>query len=287
VSYVIWPLSGVDEGWITLDNPTVARETDGGEPRYYHTNYRLVKALSKAYAVQTDASGNWVLDPQTRLPLLAPLSISVKTGWNQFGNIFFNWTKATQTGPVVAAAGSPALVRVIPTQPNVLGQVRGVYANAQRTGANYYMPGVAATPYRRGDAYISLTTAMPTGTAVAYIKYEAYPREDVGIPIGEVTVRYLGQTKTLTAAKTAGWISDVAWRYDAEDRGYVRVHATAAGAETTLKAWSGQWIRAYVNCELIIDPNTAYNGATATVLSSFANETASRETLDMPPPPPE
>jgi hypothetical protein len=30
-----------------------------------------------------------------------------------------------------------------------------------------------------------------------------------------------------------------------------------------LKAWSGYWIRAFVNCELEIDPNTSYNGAEA------------------------
>ena len=298
VSYVVWPLTGVDEGWIALDNPEVAREDDGGEPRYYHTNYRLVKALSRAYASQTDGSGNRILDPETRLPLLEPLSISLKTGWNQFGSIFFNWRGASQTSTPLPVGGDPALVTVAPADPSAMATVLGVYDNEDLTGTNYYIPGSAATPYRRSDTMISLTTPMPAGTTVAYIKHEVYPREDVGVPIGELTVNYLGETKTLSEAQAAGWTHDYAWRYDAEDHEYVRVHATAAGAERTLRAWSGCWIRAFVNCELVIDPNTTYNGvvqgldagpARAAAQDSEAGP-ASRavvqEQWDMPPPAP-
>ena len=182
---------------------------------------------------------------------------------------------------------------------SVIATVLGVYDNEGLIGANYYIPGAASTPYKRGDALIRLTTPMPIGTTVAYIRHDVYPRQDIGVPIGEITVNYLGETKTLSEARAAGWIHDYAWRYDAEDHEYVRVHATAAGAERTLRAWSGYWIRTFVNCELVIDPNTAYNGvvqgfdagpaARAAVQDSEAGP-ASRavvqEQWDMPPPVP-
>ena len=177
-------------------------------------------------------------------------------------------------------------MRVIPTQPNVMAKVLGVYANAELAGSNYYMPGAATTPYRRGDSYITLTTAMPAGTTTAYIKHEIYPKVDVGIPVSEVTVSYLGETKTLAAAKTAGWVNDSVWRYDAATQEYVRIHATAAGAERALKAWSGHWIKALVNCSLNINPNTTYNGTVAGAQVSALRELMSVETLDMPPPAP-
>ncbi len=61
-----------------------------------------------------------------------------------------------------------------------------------------------------------------------------------------------------------------------------------AGAERVLKAWSGYWIRAFVDCELIIDPNTTYNGLTSTGISAgIARESIMIEKLDAPPALPE
>ena len=87
------------------------------------------------------------------------------------------------------------------------------------------------------------------------------PNVDVGLPISEVHVRYLGVDKTLADASTAGWISSYAWRFDATQHQYVLVSATQAGAERALMAWSGYWIRTTVNCQLVINPITTYNGA--------------------------
>lgn len=166
--------SAVDSGLIALGNP----EAGVNERK----RYRLIKPFVKDYP--RDASGN-----------LLPCTISLKAGWNQFGNIFFNWKK-------------------------------------DATGA------------------------------------EIVPKQDVGIPITELSVRYLGQTKTISEAAKVGWIRDYAWRYDAVKRQYVLVHASAAGAERVVKAWNGYWIRAFVDCELIINPNTSYNGASASALKS-------------------
>lgn len=280
IDYVVYPLTGVDEGWIALDNPAVAMAIEGGEPRYYHTWYRLVKVLSQAYSVQTDALGNPVLDPVTKLPLLKSCEIPLKAGWNQFGNIFYNWKKASQAA---SATGSRT---VVPTQPGAIGKLLGVYTVPGLTGTNYYVPGTAAQPYRRGDSVISLTSALPAGTTTVYLSYEAFPKEDVGIPIGECLVSYLGQRKTLADAKVAGWIHDYAWRYDAVQREYVRVSATAAGEERTLKAWSGYWIKAMVDCTLEINPNTSYNGA-GSLAADLGARRAETELIDMPPPVPD
>jgi hypothetical protein len=137
---------------------------------------------------------------------------------------------------------------------------------------------------------------------------ELSPKQDVGIPIGEITVRYLSATKSLADAAAAGWIRDYAWRYDAVGHKYVMVHASVAGAERVLKAWSGYWIRALVDCQLIINPNTTFNGVLSTgvradtggkpapgsvsaappaaAVEAPAGEAAA-EDLDLPPPVPE
>jgi len=292
--------SAVDEGWIALDSPSVQRAVVAGDPRYMHTKYRLIKVLAQAYPLMVDASGKPVLDSVTKLPLLKTCSVPLSTGWNQFGNIFFNWKKTWQAGTPAPGEGFPPpppgssdLTKVVPTSPNSIGKLLGVYLSASadiRTATNYYQPGVATTPYRRGDAEINLTTPLPAGTTTVYLRYEAYPREDLGLAFSEVKVSYLGVTKTLADAKAAGWITDYAWRYDPVARNYVMVSATAAGAERVLKAWSGYWIKAYVNCQLEINPNPSAGTNYSGVLSVSKEEqtpTTSSEDLEMPPPAPQ
>ncbi len=124
------------------------------------------------------------------------------------------------------------------------------------------------------------------------------PREDIGMPISELWVRNLatGETKTLTEAKTLNWIRDYAWRYDAVGRRYVMVHPSASGAERTIKAWAGYWIRSFVSCQLIINPTTTYNGTALAAAASSSKggvKTMSvpkimvLEEYDMPPPIPD
>lgn len=115
---------------------------------------------------------------------------------------------------------------------------------------------------------------------------EIVPKQDVGIPFSEVKVRYLNDTKTIAEAAAAGWIRDHAWTYDAVGRRYVPVSATAGGAERVLTAWRGYWIRAFVDCVLVIDPNTAYNGSSASAASEEAAAPLGA-LLDTPPPIPD
>ncbi|MCE5199675.1 MAG: hypothetical protein ABFD54_11880 [Armatimonadota bacterium] len=172
-------------------------------PLEFDRTYRLIKAYSKAYSTQVNS-----VTGQTEL---APCVIPVYTGWNQFGNIFFNWRKNS------------------------------------------------------------------TGATVV-------PYEDAGIPFSEVKVRYLNVEKSLADASAAGWIRDYAWRFDADQQQYVLVSATRAGAERVLKSWSGYWIKTFVDCELIINPNTTYKGLTSlTSRAKLAAPAANAEELDAPP----
>jgi hypothetical protein len=184
------------------------------------TQYRVVGVTAKDYPVQTDSTGKPVVDRITGKVKLLPCNIALKAGWNQFGNIFYNW-KTDNTGAI------------------------------------------------------------------------ATPRVDQGIAMSTLTVSYLGVTKSLADARAAGWVRDYAWRYDAELAKYVLVSATAPDAERVLHVWSGYWIRALVDCNLVIDPNMTEISATsnskktqkAGVLSIGTNGSGNSSNLDVPPPP--
>ena len=195
-------------GMLALGNPDVSLD--------YSQSYRLIKVFSKAYDTQANST--------TGETEYTPCTIQLSKGWNQFGNIFFNWKK---------------------------------------------------------DASGNVIT----------------PKEDVGIPISEVKVSYLSQQYTLSQAASAGLIRDYAWRWDAADYKYVLVSATYDDddqeVERVLKAWSGYWIKALVDCKLIINPNTSYNGVSSSSVgaasssSPFRSESAVKimksDSLDMPP----
>ena len=184
--YPIEPIYAEDakQGWLSFGN--------AGIPNY-NEQQRVIKVFANDYP--TSAAG-------VRLPC----NISLKTGWNQFGNIFFNW----------------------------------------RTNA-------------------------------------AGAKEDVGIPISELKVRYLNEEKSIAEANAAGWVRDYAWLYDTAANKYVPVHASIGGAERVLKVWRGYWIRAFVDCELIINPNTTYSGGLSAISSGLAREEAVIQKLDAPP----
>jgi len=289
--------ASVEEGWTTLDNPLVQKADVGGSPRYLSNSYRLIKVLAQAYPLKTDAAGTVLLDSSTGLPLFKPCTISMNTGWNQFGCIFFNWKKTWQLGIVVnpgelpppsPPGGVQEYGEVTPADPTHISRVLGVYTSATPTldDLNYFEPGNATQPYAKGDATIHLTRPLPADVTTVHVKYEAYPKEDVGIPISELHVTHLGVRKTLADAKTAGWITDYAWRYDTVIHDYVAVSDTRVGAEKVLKAWSGYWIRAFVDCDLEIDPNTTFNGASTTTLGARGLTSTSAAAEDMIAPPP-
>jgi len=188
--------SMLEQGQLALGNPEA--------PFSELKKYRLAKAFVKDYTKDTTTG-----QPE-------PCTIALKTGWNQFGTIFFNW-KRDSSGK------------------------------------------------------------------------EITPKADVGIPLSELKVRYLNQTKSLADAAAAGWIRGYAWRWDAVKRDYVLVHPTTQGAERVLKAWYGYWIRAFVDCDLIIPSTSTYNGEvlSASPKSAPSSIGVSAEEFDAPPPAPE
>jgi hypothetical protein len=109
------------------------------------------------------------------------------------------------------------------------------------------------------------------------------PRQDVGIPFSELRVRYLNQELSIADARLAGWIRNYAWRFDAPTRSYVLVDATEPGAERVIKAWSGFWIKAFVDCDLVIDPNTSYNGGVISTTAANSLADTSLSSFDTPP----
>jgi len=75
------------------------------------------------------------------------------------------------------------------------------------------------------------------------------------VPLRNAQVRYQGQTRSLADAANLGWIRDYAWGWNpaAGTRGeYYLVRSGTAAAN--LDPGRGYWIRALVDCELILRP---------------------------------
>jgi hypothetical protein len=64
------------------------------------------------------------------------------------------------------------------------------------------------------------------------------------------------------------------------------VQVSASAADKVLLAWRGYWIRALVDCQLIIDPNTSYNGLSMAA-PQISPSAVDPSQLDAPPPIPE
>jgi len=73
---------------------------------------------------------------------------------------------------------------------------------------------------------------------------------DFEVLLSNARIRYQGQEATLEEAQTNGWISMYLFGYDTASSGYVVVMPPNG----MLQPMSGYWLRAYVDCELCIDP---------------------------------
>ena len=89
---------------------------------------------------------------------------------------------------------------------------------------------------------------------------DVLPREDVGLPVEELKISYLGVTKFINDPSLSKVVKNFLWRWDATSKQYVLVHSSSPAAEKVLKAWGGYWIKSEVTCDLVIDPNTTFNG---------------------------
>ena len=76
------------------------------------------------------------------------------------------------------------------------------------------------------------------------------------IQIGSMQVVYQGQTRTLADAARQGWIRDYAWGFDpaAANPGDYYFLVMAGTNRTTFDPGRGYWIRALVDCDLVLVP---------------------------------
>lgn len=72
------------------------------------------------------------------------------------------------------------------------------------------------------------------------------------IDLGRVQVRYQGSTRSLNDAAAANWIRNYAWGYNPSTRQYFLVQPGTSAYQ--LQFGRGYWIRALVDCELILRP---------------------------------
>ena len=77
--------------------------------------------------------------------------------------------------------------------------------------------------------------------------------------VANILVNNGSSTKSLSDAKTAGWCADYAWGWkqsssDPTKGSYVLVYdaSVVSGVEGSLKPWNGYWLKAAVDCELIL-----------------------------------
>jgi len=121
------------------------------------------------------------------------------------------------------------------------------------------------------------------------------PTEDVAVPLAAawnmignpfpfdvavsgLRVRYQDQELSLLEAQAQGWVSAYLFGYDSVNGGYVVLDPE----EGILEAWHGYWLRAYVECELIVPAEPASSAPPAGALSPQDIERLGIE----PPPPP-
>ena len=99
------------------------------------------------------------------------------------------------------------------------------------------------------------------------------------VAVSGLRVRYQDQELPLLEAQAQGWVSAYLFGYDSVNGGYVVLDPE----EGILEAWHGYWLRAYVECELIVPAEPAPSVPPAGALSPQDIE---RLRIESPPPPP-
>jgi V8-like Glu-specific endopeptidase len=102
---------------------------------------------------------------------------------------------------------------------------------------------------------VSINADVEANTAKTYIPVKAGWNQignpfDFQVGISAMTVKYQGDEVSLQQAQENGWISVYLFGYDTAVGGYGMLDPVNG----QLDAWTGYWIRAYVDCELGISP---------------------------------
>jgi murein DD-endopeptidase MepM/ murein hydrolase activator NlpD len=108
---------------------------------------------------------------------------------------------------------------------------------------------------RTYQAPVSIYADVEANTAKTYIPVKAGWNQignpfDFEVGISAITVKYQGDEVSLQQAQENGWISVYLFGYDTAVGGYGMLDPVNG----QLDAWTGYWIRAYVDCELGISP---------------------------------
>jgi 5-hydroxyisourate hydrolase-like protein (transthyretin family) len=105
-------------------------------------------------------------------------------------------------------------------------------------------------------------TIAPVGTLVDQSSNFEIPLStgwnQIGCPFvkevawSSLRIKYNGQTVSLATAHDNNWVREYGWTYDRSTGNYKLVDANRPGADRTMKPWAGYWVRALVDCTLII-----------------------------------
>jgi len=97
------------------------------------------------------------------------------------------------------------------------------------------------------------------------------------VPLSSLKVRHGEQELSLLDAQQQGWVSAYLFGYNPEQRTYVMLDP----ANGLLEAWHGYWMKAYVDCTLVIPPEGTGEPVPAAQVASLP----SRKRMEPPPPP--
>jgi hypothetical protein len=126
-------------------------------------------------------------------------------------------------------------------------------------------------------------TIRPSGrliTSTTYSVVLGVGWNQVGCPYtfqvnwSSLKVRYNDLTVSLVEAANNGWIRPFGWTYDYASHGYSVLDANRSGAERVMRPWRGYWMKALVNCTLIIPGATTSQSFTPTSTDSLESSIA-------------
>jgi len=130
------------------------------------------------------------------------------------------------------------------------------------------------------DVEVDAEVMVPTGPVEVPLKDgwnmigDPFPLD---VPLSSLKVRHGEQELSLLDAQQQGWVSAYLFGYNPEQRTYVMLDP----ANGVLEAWHGYWMRAYVDCTLVIPPE----GTGEPVPAAHVASLPSRKQMELPPPP--
>ncbi|MHB9026522.1 MAG: FlgD immunoglobulin-like domain containing protein [Armatimonadota bacterium] len=144
-----------------------------------------------------------------------------------------------------------------------------------QAGAGYWAQGALPSALRYVGQPVAPDTPAPLKAGWNLISLPAFSAAVWDITA--ITVQNGLETKTLTEAESAGWVSDFAWGWqqDTIDPGagrYVLIYDTAIipGVSNAVEPWKAYWMLANVDCAIVFPDQRARSGARAPVPGAWS-----------------